>query len=191
MVQKIGSAAAGLRPCKRYITTHNSDGKSVYEASPGQVFNVAPNFGGMARSYAVDPVPANLTDDSDIKAYKAADGVTSYKRGEIVLPQPGPNLVVVDLEPGGVSMMHRTVSIDFSICCVGEIDHELDGGEKVRLYPGDHIVQRGTMHRWSNPSESQSARFVACTIPCVPFSIAGESLTEVHVPNKKLQKARL
>ncbi|EME86975.1 uncharacterized protein MYCFIDRAFT_122414, partial [Pseudocercospora fijiensis CIRAD86] len=139
------------------------------------------DLGGMARSYSVGSVPAVLEDGIDIKAYQAEDGVTSFRRRDIVPPQPGANLLVVDLEPGVVSMMHRTVSIDFSICCVGETDHELDSGEKVRLYPGlstDHIVQRGTYHRWSNASKDKPARFVACTLPCVPFDIAGQELKE-------------
>lgn len=136
MSQSIGSAAAGLKPCKRYIATHDSTGKSVYAESPEQVFNAVPRFGGLARSFSIDSVPAKLANDADIKAYRAEEGPTSYKRREIVVPQPGANLLVIDLEPGAVSAMHRTVSIDFSICCQGEIDHELDGGEKVRLYPG-------------------------------------------------------
>lgn len=135
MPKSIGSAVKGLRSCKRYIATHDDAGKSVYAESPDQVFNSAP-FGGMARSYAIDSVPAILADEADIKAYKSEKGVASYTRPEIVTPQPGANLVVVDLKPGAVSMMHQTVSIDFSVCCVGEIDHELDGGAKVRLYPG-------------------------------------------------------
>lgn len=61
--------------------------------------------------------------------------MASFTERSIVV-KPGANLVVVDLEPGGMSMMHRTVSIDFSICVIGEIDHELDSGEKVRLLPG-------------------------------------------------------
>jgi hypothetical protein len=133
------SGAKGLRPCKRYIATHDSTGKSIYADSPAQVYNYNPGFGGMARSYSVGSVPANLADDADVIAYRSEDAVTSYKRREIVLPQPGSNLVVVDLEPGASSLMHQTVSIDYSICCVGEIDHELDGGEKVRLYPGVSI----------------------------------------------------
>ncbi|KAI5357606.1 Putative rmlC-like cupin domain superfamily, rmlC-like jelly roll protein [Septoria linicola] len=182
MAPKLGAAVAGLRPCKRYIATHNGDGKSVYAEAPEQVFS-----GAMARSYSINSVPAVLEDDVDVKAYKAETGVTSYRTPGIVPPQPGANLVVVDLAPGAQSLMHRTVSIDFSICVIGEIDHELDGGEKVRLYPGDHIVQRGTMHRWSNPTD-KPARFVACAIPCVPFDIAGQQLKEVHLPNKPKSK---
>ncbi|KAK5704168.1 hypothetical protein LTR97_003181 [Elasticomyces elasticus] len=190
-------APFGLRPCKRYIATHDSEGKSVYADSPEQVYKVR-DAGAMSRSYAVGSIPADLENDADVKAYKSEEGRTSYMREAIVVPGPGANLVVVDLKPGGVSAMHRTVSIDFSICVIGEIDHELDGGEKVRLQPGvdipqlpfqayglltvlqDHIVQRGTMHRWSNPSATEPARFVACTLPCVPFDIAGQTLMEFH-----------
>ena len=131
-----GAGAAGLPANKRYIATHDASGKSVYAESPEQCFNGSPGVGGVARSFSVDSVPANLTNEADIKAYRAEEGPTSYTRREIVNPEPGANLLVIDLEPGAVSAMHRTVSIDFSICVLGEIDHELDGGEKVRLNPG-------------------------------------------------------
>jgi hypothetical protein len=80
-----------------------------------------PGAGGLARSFAVGSVPANLKGNADIEAYRAEEGPTSYTRREIVPPQPGANLLVIDLEPGAMSAMHRTVSIDFSICTVGEI----------------------------------------------------------------------
>ena len=131
-----GAAAKGLVPCKRYIATHDASGKSIYTESPEQCFNAVPGVGGLARSFSVDSVPAKLANEADIKAYRAEQGPTSYTRREIVNPKPGANLLVVDLEPGAKSAMHRTVSIDFSICVQGEIDHELDGGEKVRLHPG-------------------------------------------------------
>ena len=131
MSQSKGATATSLRPCKRYITTHDPSGKSIYSDSPAQVYK-----GGIARSYSVSSVPAELTDEADIKAYKAETGPTSYRGRGIVNTEPGANLLVVDLLPGQSSAMHQTISIDFSICVVGEIDHELDGGEKVRLLPG-------------------------------------------------------
>lgn len=93
-------------------------------------------MGGIARSYAFSSVPANLADGADMAAYRGETGPTSYKRRRIVLPVPGVSLNITDFEPGGASPWHRTVSIDYSICVDGELDHELDGGEKVRLYPG-------------------------------------------------------
>jgi hypothetical protein len=140
MSRQTGSGAPGLRPCKRYIATHTPEGKSIYADSPDQSFNSQPGVGGMARSYAITSVPGNLTNDADLKAYKAEEGPASYLRPEIVPKEPGTSLLVIDLEPGAVTMMHRTVSIDYSICCIGEIDHELDGGEKVRLLPGVSIL---------------------------------------------------
>ena len=137
MAQMIyGSAIPSLRPNKRYIATHDSTGKSVYAESPDQEFWGVPNVGGMARSYAVSGVPAQMKDDADLKAYRADDGLTSHTKRDIVVPGNGANLVVVDLAPAGESGMHHTVSIDFSICVMGEIEHELDSGEKVKLLPG-------------------------------------------------------
>ena len=195
MAERVESITT-LSPCKRYIATHDANGKSVYTESPPQQYAPVPNVGGVARSYSVSSVPAKLTGDEDMKAYLSKEGLTSWTQPAIVTPM-GANLLVVDLASGGVSMMHRTVSIDFSICTNGEIDHELDGGQKVRLRPGvsascgqmsgarlntysdqDHIVQRGTMHRWSNASQTEPARFVAVTLSCEPFDIAGQQLEE-------------
>ncbi len=125
-----------LPPCKRHIATHNAEVKSVYYAdAPPQRYLPVANVGGLARSFSVASVPTKLADDQDLKAYLSPEGITSWTQPAIVTPN-GANLLVVDLAPGGVSMMHRTVSIDFSICTNGEIDHELDGGETVRLRPG-------------------------------------------------------
>lgn len=146
MVQLIGAAAGLLKPCKRYICTHDKNGRSVYAESPDQLFNGVPGFGGLARSFAVASVPANLANDQDIKAYRAESGSTSYQGREIVNTEPsGVNLVVVDLEPGAKGTMHRTVSIDFSICVQGEVVHELDSGETVTLHPG---VSRDLASAW-------------------------------------------
>jgi len=125
-----------LRPCKRHIATHDANGKSVYADSPAQRYFPVPGVGSLARSWSIASVPAKLARDADMKAYLSEEGPTSYQKKDIVLPQPGANLLVVDLAPGGVSDLHQTVSIDFSICVIGEIDHELDGGETVRLLPG-------------------------------------------------------
>jgi len=190
-----------LPPNKRYITGHDASGKSVFKESPPQLYHGRENVGGMARSYAVSKIPAVLKDEADIKAYRSDDPAqhpTSYKATDIVVPNgTGANLVVVDLMPGGESQLHQTVSIDFSICVIGDIISEQDNGEQVHLKPGvrvsrnvfvevlmsvqDHIIQRGTMHKWINPSKTNAARFVAVTLPCEPFEIAGKMLEEVHL----------
>lgn len=129
-------SGTNLRPNKRYITTHDANGKSIYAESPDQEFNLTEGFGGVARSFALEGVPAIFTDEADVKNYKGSDSTASYRKRDIVIPGGGVHLVVVDIDPEGESPMHRTVSIDFSICVVGEIHHELDGGETVKLLPG-------------------------------------------------------
>lgn len=52
------------------------------------------------------------------------------------------------MAPGAVSGMHRTVTVDYIIIISGELELELDSGEKEVVRQGDVVVQRGTMHKW-------------------------------------------
>jgi hypothetical protein len=47
----------------------------------------------------------------------------------------------------------------------------------------DHVIQRGTLHKWYNGSQTEPARFVAVTLPCESFEIpgTGKMLAEEHV----------
>jgi quercetin dioxygenase-like cupin family protein len=194
-----------LPPNRRYICTHDASGASIVHSSPPQLYRGRPGVGGVARSYATASAPTVLKDDVDVSAYLSTSGPASHKGTDIVVPTgQGANLVVVDIAPGGQSQMHRTVSIDFSICVIGHVCMELDGGQKLELKPGvrfqraledgaqegvvltvlqDHVIQRGTLHRWYNGSKTEPARFVAVTLPCVPFEIpgTGKMLTEEHL----------
>jgi quercetin dioxygenase-like cupin family protein len=125
-----------------------------------------------------------LANDEDVSKYLATEGATSHKGTDIVVPTlKGSNLVVVDIAPGGQSQMHRTLSIDYSICVIGHVRMELDNGEFLDLRPGDHVIQRGTMHKWWNGSQTEAARFVAVTLPCESFELPGlgKMLKEEHV----------
>jgi hypothetical protein len=52
-------------------------------------------------------------------------------------------------KPGRHPLMHRTASIDYGIVLSGEIVLLLDDSE-VHLKTGDVVVQRGTVHAWTN-----------------------------------------
>ncbi|KAF2490941.1 hypothetical protein BU16DRAFT_543227 [Lophium mytilinum] len=188
-------AVTSLPPNKRYILTHTPAGVSVVHSSPPQLYHGREGVGGMARSYATSTLPPILANDADITAYLAENGPASHKGTNIVIGpgevagvhegngKGGATLLVVDIAPGGVSQMHRTVSVDFSICVLGVVELALDGGEVLTLNPGDHVVQRGTMHQWRNGSETEPARFVAVTLPCEAFEVGetGRSLREEHL----------
>ncbi|KAM5358171.1 hypothetical protein ACJZ2D_015534 [Fusarium nematophilum] len=189
------TAPSGLRPAKRYIVTHDpTTGKSIYVAdAPGHVYHRFPGFAHVARSYATSSLPAQLGDEEDIRSFTSTNAITSYTRArDFRMPAPngeevtgrtaGVNVNILDLIPGAVGHWHRTLSFDISICVIGEADHELDGGEKVRLLAGDHIIQRSTMHRWSNPSKDHPARVIATVLPCEPFMVVGQTVQESHLP---------
>lgn len=115
-------SVSSLPPVKRHIATHDASGKSIYADSlPLQYFPV-PETGGVARSYSV-ALPVTMESDKDLKAYLGNEGSTSWTSPSIVAPN-GANLLVIDMAPGAVTEMHRTVSIDYSICILGEIERE-------------------------------------------------------------------
>lgn len=135
MTSKKSYADPSLRPNKRWISAHDSTGKSIYAESPEQIYHKS-TIGGMARSFALESVPAIMKNDIDIKNYQGTDSKASFTKSDIVIPGGGIHLLVMDLKPEAESPLHRTQSIDFSICVMGEIVCEQDSGEKVTLLPG-------------------------------------------------------
>lgn len=111
-----------LPPVKRHIATHDANGKSVYADSPPLQYFAVPETGGLARSYSVTQ-PVTMENDQDLKAYLSNEGSNSWTSPSIVAPG-GSNILVIDMAPGGVTDMHQTVSIDYSICIMGEIERE-------------------------------------------------------------------
>ncbi|KAI5917610.1 hypothetical protein F4810DRAFT_695601 [Camillea tinctor] len=189
---------APLSPIKRYVTGHDpASGKSIYLDVPDLQFNPIPipGFGSASRSYATTTLPPELGDDVDLKEYLSRDSAASLTRQEIIVPPTelnsragetmlgGMNVVNLAFEPAAVGHMHRTVSLDISTCVSGEVYHELDSGEKVLLKPGDHIIQRGTMHRWINASKVLPARVLAVLLPCESFKVGDKFIEEEHIFN--------
>ena len=125
-----------MRPNKRYIAGHDSSGKSIYLDSPDQTYTPSEGFGWLARSFAVESVPVVMKDDVDVQNYNGSTSAASVQKRDIAIPGGGIHLVLMDLAPGAESPLHRTLTMDFSICVMGEIEHELDSGEKVKLLPG-------------------------------------------------------
>lgn len=80
--------------------------------------------------------------------------------------------------PGITSPMHRTVSIDYGVVMIGEVELVLDSGDKQLLKPGDICIQRATIHAWRNPSTTDWARMLYVLAPCQPLKINGKELGE-------------
>lgn len=74
--------------------------------------------------------------------------------------------------------MHRTVSLDYGVVLIGEVELVLDSGEVELLKVGDIAIQRATMHAWRNTSETEWARMLYVLTPCEPLTVAGKELKE-------------
>lgn len=64
--------------------------------------------------------------------------------------------------------MHRTVTFDIIIVVMGEVELTLSNDETRTIKPGDMVIQRSTLHKWRNPSETEWTRMVGIISECQP-----------------------
>ena len=174
-----------LPRAQRYITTHNEDGKAIFseQVSPevkwGKIGKA--NF---FLGYATKNFPGKLDNDQDITTY---DDLVHNPPGIVI--SNGTVLRVVDMRPGHVSPMHRTVSLDYSVCLEGEVEMILDSGESRMLKRGDLGIQRATNHQWKNRSETEWARMLYVLTPVEAMTIGGKMLGEDYGDMKGVAKS--
>jgi quercetin dioxygenase-like cupin family protein len=143
---------------RRVITGHDSKAKAIIwkdEISQGDRFSLIWTTEG----FPVDNTSAK--DGGDREVGIALPGGTVFRVGEI--------------QPGARSPMHRTNSVDYGIVLEGELDMEMDGGDRVHLKAGDVVVQRGTNHAWINDGAA-SARMAWILIDAEPVQIGDRRL---------------
>jgi quercetin dioxygenase-like cupin family protein len=126
---------------RRVVTGHDKNGKAtvvIDEISD----NVVSWRAGQDSTviWATDQTPADLASVNDISANVES---TTVPNGAVFR--------ISRFEPGVAPRNHRTASLDYAVVMSGTIDMELDDGEIVHLKAGDVLVQRGTVHNWSNP----------------------------------------
>jgi hypothetical protein len=86
------------------------------------------------------------TREDDAKVMASAAAVEEFHRD---FATRLPDLAAAHRDPGN-PLMHRTESVDYIIVLSGEVELELDEGARVRLRPGNIVVQNGTNHAWHN-----------------------------------------
>ncbi len=156
-------------PIRRVVTGHNANGRAIIRSD--EQFPSEPiALGGaeFALVWATAAVPADNNDETDGRDLEA--GLT-INQGSVIR--------IVDFLPGGDSPMHRTNSIDYGIVLAGEIELELEDGIKTIVGPHSIIVQRGTNHKWRNPSETEFARVAFVLIEAPAYKANGSSLEEM------------
>ncbi|KAG5665051.1 hypothetical protein KAF25_008785 [Fusarium avenaceum] len=164
---------------QRFITTHDEAGRAVYlKGATDNVsfWPVGPKVdpAGFGLGYATSSMPVRLTDNEDLADF--AHLYDDRKKSGLV-KQNGSVLRYVDYPPLASSPMHRTVSCDFAVVLVGEMECLLDSGESRILKSGDTLVQRGTMHQWINYGKTW-ARMLYVLLDATPVVVGGKLLGE-------------
>lgn len=128
----------GMRPCTRYITTHDSSGHSILVPVSDLLFREKTGT-AVARAYSLSSIPATIADNQDLQSYLSEDGNNAASHtlaGQQTTVANGINVTYFNLAPGAETAMHRTVSVDFTVVLEGQIEMGLDSGDKVLLHTG-------------------------------------------------------
>jgi quercetin dioxygenase-like cupin family protein len=154
---------------RRVVTGHDANGKAVVlkDEISSNVASRRPGQQGCV-VWTTNTSPADNTDETDRSRLQT--GTTSSN---------GTVFRIVRYEPGVTPRMHRSDSIDYAVVLEGSITMQLDDGIEVTLNAGDTLVQRGTIHNWTNKGS------IACVVAFVlidakPVEIGGKKLTAVN-----------
>lgn len=74
--------------------------------------------------------------------------------------------------------MHRTQSLDYVLIHEGELELELDSGEKRIIKTGEVVIQREAWHRWTNLSTTTRAVMFAVSLGAERAILGGLEIRE-------------
>lgn len=130
---------------RRVVTGHDAHGRSVVISDAPLTEHRFPSESMISTHvWATGQAPADMRIEDD-----GRNGL----RGTVPACG-GTRIGVLDIAPrGAVGFPHRTDTIDYVICIKGEVEMHLDEAT-VLLKSGDILVQRGTMHAWTNRGQA-------------------------------------
>lgn len=156
---------------RRIVTGHNNDGTAIFTSDESYETIVIPSGdAAMATIWSTATVPADCNDTTDGRIRETG---TTLKCGSVIR--------VVDMLPNASSPLHRTNSIDYGIIISGKIELELDNQVFKTIEAGEIIVQRGTIHKWRNPSSDEICRIIFVLTEAKPFEVNGKALEECMI----------
>jgi mannose-6-phosphate isomerase-like protein (cupin superfamily) len=156
-VDSVPVTATSLDPGTLYwLVWGTSDGVPMVAENDATV--ARPFFPGPGGSrFIIVQFPPEEPDGNDGAA--ATEAEVDARRADAEAKLPG-LLNVHEADPDGFGF-HTTDTIDYVFVVEGSLVLEVDGGRTEALGPGSCVVQRGTRHRWHNPtSEVAVAMFV-------------------------------
>jgi quercetin dioxygenase-like cupin family protein len=156
-----GSSAAPVpgialtRGVRRVITGHNDKGKSYIIRDDRITTGAFPSLYKATGDQPLGPGPSGEPKtlmSTDAPQLEPSLGGSSFHF--VTLP-PTPK----GAKPG----WHRTETLDYNILMGGELVLMVDEGE-TKLFPGDVVIQRNTLHAWRNDTTSP-VYWVAVLVP--------------------------
>lgn len=170
----LSKAIKGVQPAegtvkfRRIVTGHDENNHAVFVED-----QICPH------RFAIGGCENFITNEIWRQTETPADNDSNYvdkSAGDFnINPAPGGNVFRImqfppdgelGMQEDGVTpeppMMHRTASLDYAMILEGEIYAVLDTDEKL-MKKGDILIQRGTIHAWSNRSDKPCViLFVLC-----------------------------
>jgi quercetin dioxygenase-like cupin family protein len=167
------------------VTTHSPSGKAVFADSVPSIPPQTSPTSTLTYFYTTTQFPPVLTNDADIAAHS-----THVASPPIVVVPGGTAALFVDLKPGASTAMHRTVSLDYGTVIEGEVELELDDGQVRRVHKGDLVVQRGTVHKWTNVTPNGGwLKMFFVTQASEPLEVNGQVLKEDWGPQPPVKES--
>ncbi len=142
-------------PIRRVVTETGADGRSTItsDAASSAVIDVDTPSGALV-------VTELWALDAQDPVLDGADPVTNENGVRTELQRANVAWRTVEFPPGSQPFMHATPTLDLNVVVSGRLVMILEDGSHTELGPGDTVVQRNTVHAWSNPGNE----------PCVLLS---------------------
>jgi hypothetical protein len=123
--------AHDLRPARRFISTHNKEGKGVFVNDDDGAWHRVMCRGRAVANiiYSTQDNPVDMNNEKDLKYAAENEPAIHVPLGSVAR--------LIDFAPGMESPDHRAMSLDYGVVIEGKFELSLDSGEKKIMLPGD------------------------------------------------------
>ncbi|PYH62128.1 transcription factor domain-containing protein [Aspergillus niger CBS 101883] len=135
---------------RRIITTHNASRSATIAINEHKEPTALEDGTYLNPLWSSDELPATIDQDPT----KIQPNPTAATTGGSVFS-------TYDLPPKYEGPMHRSITLDYITVTQGVVTLSTDDGSTVTLRAGDTVVQRGTMHKWGNPSDEWASSTIS------------------------------
>ena len=160
-----------------YITTTNAEGKAVFtDKIPAERHKLQAAALSIEFIYTSHKSIPDLSTETDIDQYALDRHNGLGPRG--AMPAEGVAIAVLTWKPNAVAPWHRIMTVDTLYVIEGDMELELDSGEKRVLHAGDSLVGRATMHTGRNVTPNDGVvRLLGTSVPVImPVRVGGHEL---------------